>query len=203
MLTKIFFTDKTLILTDTPTATDGVVRLPSSELSKANVLKLLETADTIEVCDLAIEAVAEQFFAEFKYVEAAGGVVCNEQGESLMIYRNNRWDLPKGHLDKGESDEECAVREIGEETGVEDSKIVRFLCNTLHAYGVYGVWELKRTAWFELTADSTKDGDTKPQAEEGIVCAKWCSAEEVEQNLRQTYPTIRNVFATRKAIKNE
>ena len=51
MLTKIFFTDKTLILTDTPTATEGVVRLPSSELSKANVLKLLETADTIEVCD--------------------------------------------------------------------------------------------------------------------------------------------------------
>jgi hypothetical protein len=90
MLTKIFFTDKTLILTDTPTATEGVVRLSSSELSKANVLKLLETADTIEVCDLAIEAVAERFFAEFKYVEAAGGVVCNEQGESLMIYRNNR-----------------------------------------------------------------------------------------------------------------
>ena len=197
MLTKIFFTDKTLILTDTPTATEGVVRLPSSELSKANVLKLLETADTIEVCDLAIEAAAERFFAEFKYVEAAGGVVCNEQGESLMIYRNNRWDLPKGHLDKGESDEECAVREIAEETGVEGAKIVRFLCNTLHAYGVYGVWELKRTAWFELTADSTKDSDTKPQTEEGIVCAKWCSAEEVEQNLRQTYPTICNVFAAK------
>ncbi len=203
MLTKIFFTDKTLILTDTPTATEGAIRIPSSELSRVNVLKIFETADTIEVCDIAIEAVAERFFAEFKCVEAAGGVVGNERGESLMIYRNNRWDLPKGHVDNGESDEVCAVREIAEETGVEGAKIVRFLCNTLHAYGVYGVWELKRTAWFELQVDSADNIDTKPQTEEGILCAKWCGEAEVERNLRQTYPTIQDVFATLKAIKNE
>lgn len=197
MQTKIFFTDKTLILTDTPTDAEGAIRLPSSELSRANVLKIFENAKTIEVCDLAIEAVAERFFAEFKYVEAAGGVVCNEHGESLMIYRNNRWDLPKGHVDCGESDEECAVREIAEETGVEGAKIVRFLCNTLHAYGVYGVWELKRTAWFELHADNTDNAGTKPQIEEGIVCAKWCSEAEVEQNLLSTYPTIQSVFAAK------
>ena len=194
MLTKIFFTDKTLILTDTPTYTEGAVRLPSSELSRANVLKIFENANTIEVCDRAIDAVAEQFFAEFNYVKAAGGVVCNEHGECLMIYRNNRWDLPKGHVDSGESDEECAVREIAEETGVGGAKIVRFLCNTFHAYGVYGVWELKRTAWYEL---SSKQIDTKPQREEGIVCAKWCSAAEVKENLRGTFPTIQNVFAAR------
>ena len=197
MQTKIFFTDKTLILTDTPTDAEGAIRLPSSELSRANVLKIFENAKTIEVCDLAIEAVAERFFAEFKYVEAAGGVVCNEHGECLMIYRNNRWDLPKGHVDCGESDEECAVREIAEETGVEGAKIVRFLCNTLHAYNVYGVWELKRTAWFELHANHSNNADTKPQTEEGIVCAKWCSEAEVNENLRQTYPTIQSVFAAK------
>ena len=194
MQTEIFFTDKTLILTDSPTATEGAVRLPSSELSRANVLKIFENSNIIEVCDPAIEAVVERFFTEFKYVKAAGGVVCNEHGESLMIYRNNRWDLPKGHLDMGESDEECAVREISEETGVEGAKIVRFLCNTLHAYSVYGVWELKRTAWFELYAEHA---DTKPQSEEGIVCAEWCTEAEVSENLRQTYPTIQNVFAAK------
>lgn len=197
MLIKIFFTDKTLILTDTPTSTEGAFRMPSSELSRENILKTFEMEKIVEVCDIAIEAVAERFFAEFKYVEAAGGIVCNEQGESLMIYRNNRWDLPKGHVDSGESDEECAVREIAEETGVEGAKIVRFLCNTLHAYGVYGVWELKRTAWFELQVESADHADTKPQTEEGIVCAKWCSPEEVVQNLRQTYPTINDVFAVK------
>ena len=194
MQTKIFFTDKALILTDTPIEAEGAVRLPSSELSKANVLKIFETTNSIIVCDEAIEAVKERFFGEFKYVLAAGGVVHNERGESLMIYRNHRWDLPKGHVDGDESDEECAVREIAEETGVEGAKIVRFLCNTLHSFDVYGVWEIKRTAWYELEADTT---ETKPQAEEGISCAKWCSEEEVAENLKATYPTIREVFAAK------
>ena len=194
MQTKIFFTDKALILTDTPVEVEGAVRLPSSELSKANVLKIFETTNSIIVCDEAIEAVKERFFGEFKYVMAAGGVVRNERGESLMIYRNHRWDLPKGHVDGEESDEECAVREIAEETGVEGAKIVRFLCNTLHSFDVYGVWEIKRTAWYELEADTT---ETKPQAEEGISCAKWCSEEEVAENLKATYPTIREVFAAK------
>ena len=194
MRTEIYFAHKVLILTDTPTVEEGVVRMPSSQLSKANVLKIFETANKVEICDSAIEAVAERFFAEFKRVEAAGGVVCNEHGESLMIYRNNRWDLPKGHIDEGESVEACAVREVAEETGVEGAKIVRFLCNTLHAYGVYGEWELKRTAWYELSASSCP---TKPQTEEGIVEARWCTEAEVEANLRTTFPTIRKVFATK------
>ena len=194
MQTKIFFTDKALILTDTPVEVEGAVRLPSSELSKANVLKIFETTNSITVCDEAIEAVKERFFGEFKYVLAAGGVVRNERGESLMIYRNHRWDLPKGHVDGEESDEECAVREIAEETGVEGAKSVRVLCNTLHSFAVYGVWEIKRTAWYELEADTT---ETKPQAEEGISCAKWRSEEEVAENLKATYPTIREVFAAK------
>ena len=194
MQTTIFFTDKTLVLTDTPTELEGAVHLPSSELSKANVLKIFESTNSIIVLDRAIEAVKERFFSEFKYVLAAGGVVCNENYEALMIYRNQRWDLPKGHVDAGESDEECATREIAEETGVEGAKIVRFLCNTLHAYNVYGVWEIKRTAWYELVAPTSRP---TPQTEEGILCAKWCSRAEVEQNLEGTYPTIREVFATK------
>ena len=197
MQLNIYFLDKLLILTDSPVEIDNYYRMPSSELSRANVLKIFETANTIVVQDAMIEAYAEQFIGEFKWVEAAGGLVENEKGETLMIYCYRHWDLPKGHIDPGEEPDTTAVREVAEETGVEGTKIVRFLCNTLHAYGVYGVWELKRTAWFELTADSTKDSDTKPQTEEGIVCAKWCSAEEVEQNLRQTYPTICNVFAAK------
>ena len=194
MRTDIFFTDKRLILTDTPSGVEGAYRLPSSYLSIANVLKFFETYNTIEVCDRAIEAIQEQFFAEFKYIEAAGGLVENERGETLMIFCYRRWDLPKGHIDEGESDEVCAVREVAEETGVEGAKIVRFLCNTFHAYGVYGVWELKRTAWFEMKASHCQ---TKPQAEEDILQAKWCSPDEVEENLRTTYPTIRNVFAAK------
>lgn len=194
MQLSIHFLDKTLILTDTPVDIVDYYRMPSSELSRANILKKFETTNTVVVLDSMIDAFAEQFFGEFKYVEAAGGLVENERGESLMIYCYNRWDLPKGHVDEGESDEECAVREVAEETGVKASKIVRFLCNTYHAYSVYGAWELKRTAWYHLMAHSCQ---TTPQAEEDILQAKWCTPEEVEENLRSTYPTIRNVFAAK------
>lgn len=200
MKTEIFFADKTLILTDTPTSMEGAVRLPSSELSKANVLKIFETADTIVVQDSMIEAYIEQFVREFKWVEAAGGLVENEKGETLMIYCYRHWDLPKGHIDPGEDADTTAVREVAEETGVEGAKIVRFLCNTLHAYNVYGAWELKQTSWYLCSAENCP---TKPQKEEDIAVAKWCSAEEVEENLRHSYPSIRNVFATRRALKNE
>ena len=85
MQLKIFFTDKMLLLTDAPVALDNYYRMPSSELSKANVLKIFETANTIVVQDRMIEAYAEQFIREFKYVEAAGGLVENEKGETLMM----------------------------------------------------------------------------------------------------------------------
>ena len=192
MQQTIYFLNKALILTDTAVYIDNYYRMPSSELSRANVLKIFETTNTIVVQDSMIEAYIEQFLSEFKYVEAAGGLVENENGETLMIYCYRHWDLPKGHVDAGESDGECAVREIAEETGVTGAKIVRFLRNTFHAYCVYGEWELKRTAWYHLTAPNCP---TKPQEEEDIAVAKWCTPEEVEENMRQTYPTIRSVFA--------
>ena len=194
MQLKIYFLHKLLILTDSAVEEENYYRMPSSELSRANVLKIFETANTIVVLDSMIEPYIEQFFSEFKWVEAAGGLVENEKGETLMIYCYRHWDLPKGHIDEGESADVCAVREVAEETGVKGAKIVRFLCNTMHAYGVYGVWELKRTSWFHLIAESCP---TKPQKEEDIAIAKWCSPEEVEENLRSTYPTICNVFATK------
>ncbi len=194
MRTDIYFAHKHLILTDTPVDMEGCYRMPSSELSRANVLKIFETINTIVVIDAMIEYYAESFMNEFKYVEAAGGLVENERGETLMIYCYRHWDLPKGHIDEGERADVCAVREVAEETGVEGAKIVRFLCNTMHAYNVYGAWELKQTSWYLLSAQSCP---TKPQAEEDIAIAKWCSAEEVEENLRSTYPTIQNVFAAK------
>ena len=194
MRTEIYFAHKVLILTDSPVEISDYYRMPSSELSRANVLKIFETTNTIVVLDSMIEPYIEQFISEFKWVEAAGGLVENEKGETLMIYCYRHWDLPKGHIDEGESADVCAVREVAEETGVAGAKIVRFLCNTMHAYGVYGVWELKRTSWFHLTAKSCP---TKPQKEEDIAIAKWCTPEELEENLRSTYPTIRNVFAAK------
>jgi 8-oxo-dGTP pyrophosphatase MutT (NUDIX family) len=51
-------------------------------------------------------------------IKAGGGIVVNEQNEVLLIYRRGKWDLPKGKLDDGETIEECALREVKEETGL-------------------------------------------------------------------------------------
>ena len=121
-------------------------------------------------------------------------MVVNDCGEWLMIHRNGRWDLPKGHLECGERIEECAAREVEEETGVA-ARVVRPLCETLHAYYFPKTarWELKRTHWYELHAPGC--AGLTPQTEEGIDSAVWCAPREVADNLRDAFPTIRCVAA--------
>jgi 8-oxo-dGTP diphosphatase len=53
-------------------------------------------------------------------VEAAGGVVLDEDGRVVLVHRPryDDWTLPKGKLDPGESFEEGALREVEEETGL-------------------------------------------------------------------------------------
>lgn len=198
MRVDIYFTDKQLILTNEPVVAVDYYRMPSSDLSRVNVVNRFKSENVIAVIDSMIEYYIEQFFSEFQYIDAAGGLVDNERGETLMIYCYRHWDLPKGHIDEGESAEVCAVREVAEEAGVKGAKVVKFICHTLHAYGYQGVWELKRTSWYQLVAPSC---EPTPQTEEDIVIAKWCSAEEVEENLRASYPTIRKVFAAKKAAQ--
>lgn len=129
----------------------------------------------------------------FRSVLAAGGIAKNAQGEELMIFRGGRWDLPKGHHEQGESIEECAVREVEEETGVVGLTIGEKLCVTLHAYYLRSVWELKSTHWYSMSCEGTPP--LKPQYEEGIEDVRWCTAAEVEKNLEGSFPTIKAVFA--------
>lgn len=192
----VFFADKAVLFSCKVPAgiSCAVVREDEGGATRANVTKILETANCVVVLAADPEAAFAAFAAEFAAVEAAGGVVVNERGEWLMIRRNGRWDLPKGHLECGERIEQCAAREIAEETGV-CAEVVRPLCETLHAYFFPKTarWELKRTRWFELRTASC-DG-LRPQREEGIECVAWCSPDEVESNLCDAFPTIRCVAA--------
>ena len=77
----------------------------------------------------------------------------NSADEVLLIRRNERWDIPKGHREEGESVEECAAREVEEETGVKIAGVERFLCSTVHCYNIYGKWEMKYTSWYAMRAE--------------------------------------------------
>ncbi len=110
------------------------------------------------------------FQSHFERVEAAGGVVRNPDGQVLVIFRRGFWDLPKGKIDAGESPEEAAVREVKEETGL--NQVVRqdLLMPTYHTYREKGRRILKCTHWYGM--DSTQE-ELKPQAEENIELAEW------------------------------
>ena len=191
----VFFADKILnICGQAPQEEGAAVReLAAGELvSRAEVLQILSDSGRLTVVTPEPDEVFAAFAAEFTAVEAAGGVVRNDAGAALMIYRNGRWDLPKGHLETGETIAACAVREVAEETGIEaENESDEELCSTLHCYNLYGKWEMKRTHWFAMRYIS---GSPRPQSEEGIARAEWLAGGELENAVRQSYPTIRQVF---------
>lgn len=187
----IYFTDNSLTFAPedyTPKA--GETLLTESEVTSANLDNLFDFCNSIVVLSADWNAAFRRFASRFVAVEAAGGIVENELGEMLLIYRRERWDLPKGHIDAGEDALSAAIREIAEETGVVGLNFVAQIGNTLHAYNVYGKWELKLTHWFAFSCHSSS---TTPQTDEDIVLAVWADREKTVECMTNSYPTIREI----------
>lgn len=127
-----------------------------------------------------------------KVILAAGGVVENEKGEILLIYRKKHWDLPKGKMDRDETMEECAVREVEEETGLKNVQIGRLIDTTLHQYEENGEQITKKTAWYRMKASS--NNKLIPQTEEEIEDLKWIHPTELQPYLQNSYTNIIQVL---------
>lgn len=126
------------------------------------------------------------------YMKAGGGLVVNSEGKFLFIYRNGKWDLPKGRKEKGETIEEAAMRETEEETGVSPLRIERFLDKTYHVFKRNGSYKLKITHWFLMHTDFK--GKTKPETKEGIEQAVWLTAQEAQEKLANSYANITSLL---------
>jgi ADP-ribose pyrophosphatase YjhB (NUDIX family) len=126
------------------------------------------------------------------FIQAGGGLVLNEKGEVLFIFRRGKWDLPKGKLDPGETLEACALREVEEETGVDELKLIRFLLITEHEYEERGSVILKETHWYLMKTNS--DQALVPQTEEDISELRWIGPANFRFIQRNTYPTILEVL---------
>ena len=129
--------------------------------------------------------------------KAGGGLVYNKNGEVLFIFRNGKWDLPKGGIEKGEEIEYTALREVEEETGVSKLLISNKLQKTYHVFRRNGKYKLKITHWFEMTSDF--EGTPLPQAEEGIEKVAWLNPEQIKEALKNSYENIKLLFETEKA----
>ena len=161
----------------------------------ANAVNTIDTGSGIRrlyvLCDNP-ELTYERLRKLFTEVDAAGGLICNDLGEFLLIFRNGLWDLPKGKREKGESTAENAVREVMEECGIPAPELGELICITDHTYHRDGQFVLKHTYWYSMSVSSS--APTRPQTEEGITQTAWVPAGEIRQYAGQTYPSINEVF---------
>jgi len=134
----------------------------------------------------------ESFCANYVLIEAAGGLVYNDTNQLLMIFRNGKWDLPKGKLEVGENIEQCAIREVEEECGVSELLITQQLQETYHTYEINGQKILKRTYWFEMK--TSFKGNLVPQTKERITEAVWVDKEDIAEKLENSFGNIAELF---------
>lgn len=133
------------------------------------------------------------FFKNFTLIEAAGGIVQNDKRELLFIKRLGKWDLPKGKIEKGEKPEECALREVTEETGVKGLSLKKKIGETFHVYDQFGKHFLKTSHWFYMTCSSVQE--LIPQVEEHITEIKWVKTIDIREPIKNTYPSIKNILS--------
>ncbi|NPA09424.1 MAG: NUDIX domain-containing protein [Chlorobi bacterium] len=188
---KVFVNEKKLLLSkqsENLEKTLGYENVTSLEIA----LDLLENTSVKElnVFGENIDEIWSEFQKLFRIIEAAGGIVNNSAGEILFIKRLGKWDLPKGKMEKGESREESAVREIEEETGLTNVELVKFINTTYHIYVERnGDKVLKCTHWFEMNFYG--EDTSKPQIEEGITEVAWKNALQIED---EVFPsTFKNI----------
>ena len=191
---SIYFEEKELLVTDeeTPSEKNVIVYREKNDIVQA--IKHLEFLSKV-----ILYGEWERIFADlktlYKYIEAAGGFIKNEQDEYLFIFRRGKWDLPKGKLEKGETPEIAAIREVQEETGLQFVKEKSLRCTTWHTYDTYGEPVLKQTYWFNM--ETTKNQDSKPQTEEDITELQWLPESEFSKVLGNTFPSIVEVMNKR------
>jgi len=167
----------------------------SSPQELPKILEFFQSANDVEnvfITGKKADVLIEDFSSVFHVIIAAGGLVKNSKGEYLLIYRRNKWDLPKGKRDKGEKIEESALREVSEETGITNISLKNHLIDTFHTYKMGDELILKKTYWYEMEYNGNEQ--LIPQENEDILDAKWVSRDQLELCLSNTYNTIREVF---------
>lgn len=193
---KIYINEVALIITDSqPSDIQDYQELKVSEFNFFRFYEQVRELNSPKVFLLLSKKFKSHFKKikqSMKMIKAAGGLVSNEEQHYLFIFRNGKWDLPKGKLDSGETAKIAAVREVEEECGIHIDSIGGKICNTYHIYEMNKERILKKTSWYRMKAVNQKV--LIPQLEEGITDVRWLAPGDFMMIRQNTYPLIRDLL---------
>lgn len=192
---RIYINNNTLYITDDASELDvEVSRLTAADFDFPSFYKQISglSGKSYLLLDQNPKAVFKSIKKSCLIIKAAGGLVASAKDNYLFIFRNKKWDLPKGKVEKGEKMKEAALREVEEECGVKISDNKEKLCKTYHVYTLGTDIVLKKTNWYSMTVK----GEPKlvPQKEEGITKACWLNGTQLGPVIANTYPSIMDVL---------
>lgn len=191
---QVFYKKKIILLTDVLEEGKDFKSFPIKDVKLKKVIKLLNKKNTnsVHLFHKNKDKLLKYFFKLIPTVIAAGGKITNSKSETLFIYRNDKWDLPKGKAEKNEQLPQTALREVKEETGIKEVSINKPLDITYHIFRRNNEYRLKVTYWFDMFSDY--EGIFFPQLDEGITDVKWVKKDDLEEIKINSYPNIRLLF---------
>ena len=195
---KVFYNQRTVLFTENVDKPDQksfeVYPFENKDNLKKEIDRFIEesSSDILFIIHDNIDYTFGEFCKLHTLIEAGGGLVKNQNNESLFIYRREKWDLPKGKIEANEAPETGAVREVEEECGIHNPKIISELAITYHTYTLNNKDILKRTYWYEMFYNGNEL--LKPQLEEEITKAVWLKDSEINKVTQNTFPSIIDVI---------
>jgi 8-oxo-dGTP pyrophosphatase MutT (NUDIX family) len=200
---KVYYNDRVILfgeITNEPKQSKGVKVCCYPSESVSSIWKKFKKNGAIKKLYIKGNAskILKDIIAQFNLVKAGGGLVKDKQGGYLLIFRNKKWDLPKGKLEKRETAKSGAKREVEEECGIKGVKIVCPLQETYHIYELQGKLNVKQTKWFDMSYSGSRA--TKPQKEEGIEKAIWLKKKQIARLQKNMYPSIADILVNKKIL---
>lgn len=196
---KIYFENRSIMICPEEESSlsdpNAIIFRPGEAIGICSLIDMFESSSSLHRIFIPTsdeEGTYRKICSGFKEVNAGGGLVSNRRGDVLLINRNGLWDLPKGHQDPGEDISVTALREVREETGINDIILRKLICITDHCYLRNGAWHLKHTWWYDMLY--TAPTELTPQKEEDISKAAWVAKSSLPSFLINTYPSIVEVF---------
>lgn len=199
---KIFLNDREIVISSQATESSDNTEIVSAEGFTIDTIKNWysefhqKSNHSVLFHSNPEELMTNSFIPAFRLIQAGGGVVVRNS-KLLFIFRNEKWDLPKGKIDDGETPEQAAIREVSEECGITGHSIVRQLPSTFHIYqspykNDFGKWILKKTFWFEMSYSGTENGT--PETGENITEIRWFEREKLGEIMKNTYKNLEEII---------